>query len=821
MLHQTQKRPRSEDESQEAQAKRARNDSIITSQEQRCNDNKPAIEAWCKAQQTHPKARWYEKLHAWETNGCRDVRRKSTATTSPPTPVTITQTPGMDSPAEILNIRRQWGDAKPDRRIHPLDKVEVPEWPTEDSLAVCTKRPDGLYKCLHPEGSHHKCCREGLTEKNKKGAIAKQIRAWKTRVEEMVLKGELHVAHKMWPDWNKKSRTEYEGEVERWDGVLALLGGLQGKNKGGQGLGTPSPRPVAAPIPRPAASPARRTPIEAARQASPQEYAPQAFVPSASPTQQMSPLQQATHTHTASRQFQHQSPQQRPVQHPANTDSTASSPAHPGSYQQPQAQPTYHNSPTRDFATSATSRSPDLSAKHGYGSPAFAYAGPHSNGSPPQRAAAGTFPQPRSHQAAVIASGAVPGVGQQTPQYAPTPDKTLSPVAAARSDYPSNIQATPQSFSREQEQRSQQQQASKPARNVSQQQAAVQLPSSGAATNHAAKTCPAPTQMTTSPSPSTAAKRTSASINTPKMSSTHTLSPDKSSTLAASSPTRPKHAVNYQPEAIRMLQQQIKDHEPIVLGGLKITRDDVTTSMNGCIRKLTTALQSQAEEVAQKEVQEAARKEAEEVARKEAEETARKEAEDTARANFKDASQDQAETTDEIAALAVSNDNEGHELDYLFSDTPIRASHSHPINFGNVNEYLFDDSADSNEWRPEIMPDLPPDFGKMDLIEMTRRAFEEEPSPSQPEEQPEQEEDTLADLSYPEAWFIEDVEDFVTSGPLPEWMQRPTTDFTLEHMSRWDADMVTPSDPQDWLQATRAWQEERDAGRRGARGGVQ
>ncbi|KAI4912339.1 hypothetical protein J4E85_011072 [Alternaria conjuncta] len=151
MAHPGQKRPRSEDESQEALAKRARNDSITTSQEQRYNDNKPAIEAWCKAQQTHPKARWYEKLHAWETNGCRDVRRKSPAATSPPTPAPITQTLGMDSSAEILNIRRQWGDTKPDRRIHPLDKAAVPEYPTEDSLAACTKRSDGMYKCLHAE----------------------------------------------------------------------------------------------------------------------------------------------------------------------------------------------------------------------------------------------------------------------------------------------------------------------------------------------------------------------------------------------------------------------------------------------------------------------------------------------------------------------------------------------------------------------------------------------------------------------------------------------------------------------------------------------
>ncbi|KAI4912340.1 hypothetical protein J4E85_011073 [Alternaria conjuncta] len=296
-------------------------------------------------------------------------------------------------------------------------------------------------------------------------------------------------------------------------------------------------------------------------------------------------------------------------------------------------------------------------------------------------------------------------------------------------------------------------------------------------------------------------------------SSTHTLSPDKSSTLAATSPAKAEPAVDYRPVAMRMLQQQIKDQKPIVLGRVKITRDDVTTSMNGCIRRLASALQLEAEE--------AAKKEAEAAARKEVEAAARKEAEVTARANSKNASQDQAETTDEIAALTVSNDNEGHEFDYLFSDTPIPASHSHPIDFGNPNDYLFSsdpNNPDSNEWRPEIMPDLPPNFGKMDLIGMTRRAFEEEPSPSpsQPQEEPEPEpeEDTLADLSYPEAWFIEDVEDFVTQGPLPEWMLRPTTDFTLEQMEGFDGDLGMPGDPEEWVQATRAWREEKKAGAR-------
>ncbi|KAI4703530.1 hypothetical protein J4E89_010106 [Alternaria sp. Ai002NY15] len=811
MLHPAQKRPRPEDESQEAQAKRARNDSITTSQEQRYNDNKPAIEAWCKAQQTHPKARWYEKLHAWETNGCRDVRRKSPATTSPPPPLPITQTPGMDSPAEILEIRRQWSDTEPDRRVHPLDKLSVPEYPTEDSLAVCTKRPDGLYKCLHPEGSHHKCCREGLTEKNKKHAIGKQIRAWKTRVEEMVLKGELHVAHKTWGDWNKKSKGEFGEEVERWDGVLALLGGGQGRKGGGGMAVSPAPSPVAAPTPRPAASSDLRTAVEAARQASPQGYAPQPFVPSASPTQQMSSSRQATPTHAASRQFQHQSPPQRPFQHPANTISTASSPAHHVSCPKPLAHYTFPDSPTQAFDPSAISTSPAPAAKRQAGEPAFGYNGLPPNGSPRQRTTPGAFSQRRSQEGAVIASGAVPVVTPYVPQPSPPLGQALSPVA---SNHPSNGYRLPQSMSREQEQRQQQQQVSPQAGHATRQQADVQLPPSGATTNHAAKPHPASTQVATSPS--TAPKRTSAPTNTPRMSSTtHTLSPDKSSTLAASSPAKAEPAVDYRPVAMRMLQKQIRDHEPIVLGGLKITRDDVNCNMSGCVRRLATALRLEAEE--------AAKKEAEAAARKKVEAAARKDAEETARLTSQDAIHVGVEVADERATNAVSNDNEGHELDYLFSDTPIPPSHSHPIDFGNPNDYLFSsnpDSPDNHEWRLDIIPDLPPNFGKMDLVGMTRRAFAEEPSPSpsQPEEQPEpeQEEDTPADLSYPEAWFIEDVEDFVTQGPLPEWMLRPTTDFTLENMQveGFDGDLGMPGDPEEWVQATRVWQKEKKAGAR-------
>ncbi|KAI4674811.1 uncharacterized protein J4E84_010417 [Alternaria hordeiaustralica] len=807
MAHQAQKRPRSEDEEQKAQAKRARNDSITTSQEQRYNDNKPAIEAWCKAQQTHPKARWYEKLHAWETNGCRDVRRKSPATTSPPPPLPITQTPGMDSPAEILATRRQWGDTKPDQHIHPLDKAAVPEYPTEDSLAACTKRPDGLYKCLHAEGSHHKCCREGLTEKNKKHAIGKQIRAWKTRVEEMVLKGELHVAHKTWGDWNKKSKGEFGEEVERWDGVLGLLGGVLGGRRAGQARSE---------------TPARRSRVEAARQGPTQQHGnqsqPSTFPSPGSRAQQMSSSRQATPTRAASWQFQHQSPQQWSVQHPVNTGSIAASRHQPISPSQPQAQHNFLNSPTQSLTPSTTSTSPAPAAKRQAGEPAFGYNGLPPNGSHRQRELSSFSPQRRSQEHTAIASATAPSFAHHLAQYATPLRQTLSPVASAQLGHHSNDLTTPHSMNRKQEQRRPQQQAPPQVQNARQQQADVQLLPSGVTTNHAAKPHPASTQMATSPS--TAPNHTSTPINTPKITSTtHTLSPDKSSTLAASSPAKAEPAVDYRPVAMRMLQKQIKDHEPIVLGEVKITRDDVNSNMSGCVGRLATALRLEAEE--------AAKKEAEAAARREVEEAAKKKAEETAYANSKHASQGQAETTDEVAALAVSNINEGHELDYLFSDNPIPASQSHPIDFGNPNDYLFSsspNSPDNNEWRPEIIPDLPPNFGKMDLIGMTRRAFEEEPSPSQPEEQPEPEpeEDTLADLSYPEAWFIEDVEDFVTQGPLPEWMLRPTTDFTLENMQMegFDGDLGMPGDPEEWVQATRDWRAERDAGRREARGDV-
>lgn len=715
-MHTGQKRPRSEDEEQEAQAKRARNDSITTEQEQRYNHNKKAIEAWCKMQQTQSSARWYEKLHAWETNGGGDARRKSQATASPPAPITITQTTAMDSAAEILHIRQQWGDLKLDQRTHPLDKVEVPEWPTEDSLENSVKRPDGMYKCMHPEGSHHKYCREGVTAVNKKHSIAKQIRAFKSKVEESVLKGELHVTHKTWRNWNKKNKAEYSIETARYDGVFAAV---QWRAKAGQGV---------------ARTPTRRTSVEASRQGVPQQHGSQPFVLALLPDQQMSPLQQATHAHTASRQFQHQFPEQRPLHQSVNPVSIATSRVQSASPVQPQPQHVFTKTPTQGLTPSAISASLASVTKHGFDGPAVSYAGPQLGMSPRQRAPADAYSHHRSQEDAVIASETAPVVSQHVPQVTPLPGQALSPVTSARSNYPINSQTTLHSMDRQREERQQQKQAPLQPRSLKQQQAAIQLPSSGAVINHSTKTCPAPTRMTTGP----IAKphHTSASTLTPRMSSSvQTLSPDSSSvTLVAASPVSQRSAVDYRPAAARMLQKLIRDLEPIALRGLKITRDDMNRDMSGCVRRLTPALRLEAE----------------------AEETVRKEAEEAARIASKVAPHVDVGNADEDTTNAEVNAIEGHELDFLFSSTPIPPTHSFPIDFGNAKDYLFDANPNSNECRPEIMPELPPNFGKMNLIGMTQWAFAEEPSPTQPREdmapQAEtEEEDSLEDLSYPEA----------------------------------------------------------------------
>ncbi|KAI4941905.1 hypothetical protein J4E91_010455 [Alternaria rosae] len=677
-MHTGQKRPRSEDEEQEAQAKRARNDSITTEQEQRYNKNKQAIEAWCKMQQMQSSARWYEKLHAWETNGRRNVRRKSQATASPPAPITITQTTAMDSAAEILHIRQQWGDLKPDQRTHPLDKVEVPEWPTEDSLHNSVKKPDGMYKCMHPEGSNHKCCREGVTAVNKKHAIAKQIRAFKSKVEELVLKGELHVAHKTWRNRNKKSKAEYSTETARYDGVLAAV---QWRAKAGQGV---------------AKTPTRRPSVKASRQGVSQQHGSQPFVLAVLPDQQIFPLQQATHAHTASRQFQHQFPEQRPLHRSVNPGSIATSRVQSASPVQPQPQHVSTKTPTQGLTPSAISASPASVTKHGFGGPAVGYAGPQSGMSPGQRAPAGAYSHHRSQEDAVVSSETAPVVSQHVPQVTPLAGQALSPVTSARSSYPINSQTTLHSMDRQREERQQQQQAPSQPRNLKQQQAAIQLPPSGAVTNHATKTRPAPTRMTTSPSAKP--HHTSKSTLTTHMSaSAQTLSPDRSSvTLVAASPVSQKSALDYRPAAARMLQKLIKDRENIALGELKITMDDVNRDMSGCLRRLTTALQLEAE----------------------AEETLRKEAEEAARITSKVAPHFDVGNADGDATNAEMNAIEGYELDFLFSSTPIPPTRSFPIDFGNVNDYLFDNNPNSNEWRPEIMPDLLPNFGKMDVAQL-------------------------------------------------------------------------------------------------------
>jgi hypothetical protein len=55
----------------------------------------------------------------------------------------------MVSAAEIIEIRRRWGNLKPGDCKHEKDVEEVFDRPQGDKLGTAKKRNDGKYKCLH------------------------------------------------------------------------------------------------------------------------------------------------------------------------------------------------------------------------------------------------------------------------------------------------------------------------------------------------------------------------------------------------------------------------------------------------------------------------------------------------------------------------------------------------------------------------------------------------------------------------------------------------------------------------------------------------
>jgi hypothetical protein len=137
----------------------------------------------------------------------------------------------MDSPAEILEIRRQWCILKPGDRTHPKNKEYVPDYPEEDSIENVKLRDDGQYRCLHEIAGHMTdapCCREGLNEREKRYSIQKSLRKQRAKTEKKILQNILHPAHKCWNGWSSETvENSTAQDRARIDSILAPVQNVQ------------------------------------------------------------------------------------------------------------------------------------------------------------------------------------------------------------------------------------------------------------------------------------------------------------------------------------------------------------------------------------------------------------------------------------------------------------------------------------------------------------------------------------------------------------------------------------------------------------------
>lgn len=199
--------------------------------------HKEDLEKLWKEGRKNPRATWYEKLYAWEKlMGISKPPPERLVRQSPKShepaqaqddvgsqlPDDITPTPGMTSREEILHIREQWGKAglNPDQCKHPHDKMPAPEYPREDDLGPCPKRPDGKFFCKHALGKF-KCCQNGVDEKSKRTTVLRDLRNFRKAVEQAVIDGDLHVAHITWDHGaEKKFGRQKTSEI---DGILGAV----------------------------------------------------------------------------------------------------------------------------------------------------------------------------------------------------------------------------------------------------------------------------------------------------------------------------------------------------------------------------------------------------------------------------------------------------------------------------------------------------------------------------------------------------------------------------------------------------------------------
>jgi hypothetical protein len=232
---------------------------------------------------------------------------------------------------------------------------------------------------------------------------------------------------------------------------------------------------------------------------------------------------------------------------------------------------------------------------------------------------------------------------------------------------------------------------------------------------------------------------------------------------------------------MKMFQQLIKDQEPIVLPGLKITRENFTTDMNGYIRRLAAALESQAEEATQQKAEEAAR------------------------SGSEDAAQPEDRDADFAIPDGIANDHD--VLNYLFNE---KAEDAADEDREYLRWHLPSSTADHDEalrmdrgaWDEHAPPgfNMNPQFTCYD-------AFEDPLPPEGIIEQPQ-----LTDLGYldvPDNWFMDDPFEVIPSGPIEQWSTQPT--YTLENLSYFDLDEIMPSDLQDRLRVIKDEPEQREA----------
>jgi hypothetical protein len=736
-VHAGQKRPISDGDAETSRIKKARNDSIEKAM-QHYKDNKPAIDYWWMSQQKSRRSPWFERFTSWKANGSLVPEPKLKADDPNPVPATLVQTIAMETPAEILQIRKQWGDLKPNLRKHPKDKANVASanWPAEDSIANSAKREDGMYNCLHVNGSFACCKRGGLDAKGKKRSIDKQIRGFKAKVEEMIVKKNLHIAHKTWTNWLNKKELEasYSAEMARIDALLTLV------------QGRAQPMRALAPV-APQATAQRQIPPPAAT----------AFVPPAPQIENPRPLQQAGYTGPASQQLsktvqqlfqmQQSGAVARPLGRPATQNQHKKQQISADASLQTHAlMSAIPNSPVE--ANQQISSSSPCSARKQLIDEQLrlkaAYAIREQNGR-------------NSWQQLVTIAGIDLSEESCRDKYDEVFQKNAAAVSSVASIVPLNnaqqqaprkLQTPPPGITRH---------------------AQAQLPQLDLATNRAVESGPLSATMT--PSPGT---KIAGSFPSPS-------TPDTSFLMPSSYKSTPATSANYRQVAMKMFQQLIKDQEPIVLPGLKITREDFTTDMNGYTHRLAAALESQAEEATRQKTEEAAR------------------------SGLEVAAQPGDRDDDFAMPDGIASDHD--VLNYLFND---KADDAADEDKEYVRWHLPSSIADHVEalrmdlgaWDEYALPEF-----KMNPQFTCYDAFEDPLPPEGIIEQPQSTD--LGYLDVPDNWFMDDPFEVIPSGPIEQWSTQPT--YTLENLSYFDLDEIMPSDLQDRLRVIKDEPEQREA----------